>query len=125
MIEEGELQRKIENNEPAGNSADAKAYQKVFDVLNKDIYSLPEGFADLVILRIEARNSFAKDYLWMGIGLLCLLIAGLVTSTLLNFKLNFGSFKFISGYAGLITFGIFFIIVFQWVDKKMVPKKFL
>jgi hypothetical protein len=122
MTDDNELQRSIENKEPVGNSADAKAYRTVFDVLAKEPYHLPATFADSVLSKIESRSKFATDHIWMGLGLFSLLVGGLVTCLFLNFRINFGSFKFISGYAGLIVFGIFFILAVQLIDKRLIQK---
>ena len=40
----------------------------------------------------------------------------------LQFRVHVGVFKFITGYPGLIVFGIAFVLALQWVDKEVVRK---
>ncbi len=118
------LQRRIEKGERNDESPDARAYQKVFEILKKDPYHPPAHFADKIISVVETRSSsLFKDYFWFGVGLLSFMGAAIVVVGLTNFKLNFGAFKFISGYSGLIVFGVAFILLIQYLDKQLLKNK--
>ena len=118
-----ETQNQFEQNHPASDRIDAYAYKKVFDVLKQEPdFQLPANFADRIMARLEARRESSKDFVWLGIGIFSFVIAGVVAVVLTGFSLNFGAFKFITGYPGLIVFGIAFVLALQWVDKKVVRK---
>ena len=117
-----ELQRNIEKGHRIDDSLDSRAYQKVFDALKKEPYYLPSHFADRVMLRIDAQGSLSKDYFWFGLGLVTLIARACVAALLANFKLDFGTFKFNSGYPGLFLFGVTFIALIHYVDKRFLSR---
>ena len=126
MNNDEQLQRDIETNRCDEKSVDAKAYRTIFDVLKKDQYELPYGFADRVIRQLEARKQeSSNDYVWLGVGLSFLLVASVATFIFLNIKLtlDLGAFKFLSGYGGLILFSLFLIGAFHLIDKLVVQKR--
>src|SRR5882762_3140380 len=117
-LSDEELQSNIEKGYPVNDALDSKAYQKVFDALKKEPYQLPFHFADGVIKRMEAQGDLSKDYLWFGLGLFVFIAGAVVAAMLANFKLNFGALKIISGYPGLFLFGLAFIALIHYIDKK-------
>jgi hypothetical protein len=118
-----QLQRNIENNQPVEKSPDATAYRTIFDALKKEPYQLPNHFADSVVRRVEAGSKgLSSDYVWMGIGLFAFFLTAVVIAVLMKVSVNFGAFKFISGYGGLLVFGLLFILALQWVDKSIIRK---
>jgi len=119
---EEDLQNQFERGDFSGEGIDAQAYQKVFDALKKEPYHLPSHFADRVMLRIDAQESLSKDYFWFGLGLFTLIAGACVAALLANFKLDFGTFKFISGYPGLFLFGVMFIALIHYVDKRFLSR---
>ena len=121
MTEE-ELQNSVEKGFQ-GKNHDARAYRMVFDVVQKEpSYKLPSDFADKVMLRIEraSQKSASQDMAWLYVGLVFFVIAGGVVIAISNFKISFGAFKFISGYSGLLIFGVLFILTLHWIDKKFI-----
>jgi hypothetical protein len=120
-INDEELQDQIEKSTSAIEGVEAQAYKRVFDALKKepDFY-LSASFADKVVAKMEARKESSRDFIWIGAGVVSFIIAAIVSVVLTDFKLNFGAFKFIAGYPGLVAFGIVFILALQWVDKKLV-----
>ncbi len=119
-----ELQNQIEQASSSIDGVDAYAYKKVFDALKQEPdFHLPINFADRVIQKIEAKKESSNDFVWFGLGILLFIVATIVAILLTNFKLNFGALKFITGYPGLIIFGISFILALQWMDKKFVHPK--
>src|SRR6267143_1749193 len=122
-LSDEELQRNIEKGYPVNDTLDSKAYQKVFDALKMEPYQLPFHFADGVIKRMEAQGDLSKDYFWFGLGLFVFIAGAVVAAVLANFKLNLGGLKFISGYAGLFLFGLTFILLIHYIDKRFLSKK--
>lgn len=119
---EEELQHQIENG-IVNESDDARAYQRVFDALKKEPdfhVSLP--FADRVLAIIEKKEE-KRDYWWMAVGIFLTVIALIVSLVLTSAHWTAGAFTFLSGYPGLVAFGISFILLLQWVDKKVIRKQ--
>jgi hypothetical protein len=119
---EEKLQHQIEKG-LVNESEDARAYQRVFDALKKEPdfhVSLP--FADRIVALIEKREE-KRDYWWMAAGIFLTVIALIVSLALTSAHWSAGVFTFLSGYPGLVVFGIAFIILLQWVDKKVIKKQ--
>lgn len=119
---EEELQHQIEKG-LVNESEDARAYQRVFDALKKEPdfhVSLP--FADRIIAIIEKKEE-KRDYWWMAAGIFLTVIAMIVSLVLTSPHWTTGVFTFLSGYPGLVAFGIGFILLLQWIDKKVIKKQ--
>jgi hypothetical protein len=119
---EEELQNQIENG-LINESDDARAYQRVFDALKKEPdfhVSLP--FADRILAIIEKKEE-KRDYWWMAAGIFLSVIALIVSLVLTSAHWTAGAFTFLSSYPGLVAFGIAFILLLHWVDKKMLKKR--
>lgn len=118
-----ELQSRIENGDPL-NSRDAAVYKRIIDALKREPdFVLPPTFASSVISRLGTspiRES--KDMFWLYAGVTACLITLVVAILLTDFTFTFGSFGFISGYPGLISFAIGFILGLQWLDRKFVRR---
>lgn len=122
MKREEELQNQIENG-LVNESDDARAYQRVFDALKKEPdfhVSLP--FADRLVALIENKEE-KRDYWWMAGGIFLIVVTLIVTITLTEIHWSAGVFTFVSGYPGLVVFGVAFILLLQWVDKKVIKKQ--
>lgn len=119
-----ELQKKAERGE-AGTSVDERAYRKVFDVLKKDPdFHVSLSFADRVVARMEAgKSSTRRDYGWIAAGIFLAVAGVVVTMGLTKTTWTTGVFTFVSGYRGLFIFGVAFILVLQWIDRKIVRKQ--
>ena len=116
-----ELQNKVEKG-INGTSADERAYRRVFDILKHEpSIALSSGFASRVVDRLQ-RKSSTSDVAWLTIGIVSFVIAMIVAIAMTGFTLNWGVFKFISGYPGLIAFGIAFVLMLQWIDKRLVRR---
>lgn len=117
-----ELQIQIEKGFNHEGSEDALAYRKLFDALRKEPdFNVSLPFADRIIDLIDKREE-KRDFWWMGIGIFLSLISMIVALTLTQANWSAGVFTFLSGYPGLVIFGIAFILVLQWIDKKVVRK---
>ncbi len=122
MSNDEELQNEIELT-GSGSGPDAQVYKRIFDALKREPdFKLPPSFADKVIYKIEATRESKTEMIWLGLGVLCFVIAGIVAIAMTNYKFDFGALKFISGYPGLIAFGATFIAALHWLDKKFVRK---
>jgi hypothetical protein len=112
------------NSNNDSNEMDNLAFSTVDRALKREPeFQLPSDFSDRVIARIEAKPESASDMVWMGAGIFAFVIAAIVAVALTDFKFNFGVLKFISGYPGLVVFGIMFVLVLQWIDRKVIQKK--
>lgn len=119
---EEELQNQIANG-LVNESDDARAYQLVFDALKKEPdfhVSLP--FADRIIALIDKKEE-KRDYWWMAAGIFLIIVTLIVTLVLTRIHWSIGVFTFVSGYPGLVVFGVAFILLLQWVDKKVIKKQ--
>ncbi len=120
------LQKQFENGNFSNEGVDAQAYQKVFDALKHEPeYMLPVYFADRLVILIESKEKtkeISHDNLWLALGLFSFVIALIVAFAVTDFKLSVGTFQFFVGYRGLIFFGIAFILLLNWVDKKIIRK---
>ena len=117
-----ELQNKLLAG-TADDSVDGVAYKKVFHALSTEPdFNLPINFADNVIRQIESKEatSTAHEMRWLAAGIFLLFIGALVGAILSGFKPSFGAFKFWASYPGLLVFGLAFILLIQWLDKKLV-----
>ena len=118
-----EFQERIERGEQASGE-DAQAMKVVFNALRREPeFRLPANFADRVIYRmsVPARDS-SSDIVWLWVGLAACVIAMGVAVWITDFKWSFGTWKFLTGYKGLIVFGILFVASLQWVDRRIIQK---
>ena len=121
---EEELQNQIEQGLVTESGDDMRAYQRVFDALKKEPdYHVSLPFADRIIAIINKREE-KRDYWWIAIGIFLTVIAMIVSLALTSAHWSTGVFTFLSGYPGLVAFGIVFILLLQWVDRKIIKKRF-
>jgi len=121
-----DLHTQFERGDFSDEGVDTHLYQKIFEGLKHEPeYTLPLYFADRLVTLIESREKakeIARDNLWLGIGLFSFVIALVVALVLTGFKVSVGAFRFFEGYLGLIIFGICFVLLLHWVDKKILRK---
>lgn len=124
---EEEIQDKLERGQtPGGDGLDIKAYQAVFRALKKDPgYALPPDFAGRVAARVAQKQErgYSKDYFWFGAGIFFLVICFIATVVYTGFRFDFGFLKMMSDYKGLALFGVTFIALLNWLDRKLVREK--
>ena len=136
MNHDEELQKRIEEARFQDNEQDeisAKAYQKVFSVLNKNpSYDLSADFADRIVQRVNERQTtefYVRDYFWFGAGILFMVVGfGItvyITGFTLNLEFDLGFLKSMSGYKGLFIFGVAFILLLNWMDKRLLRGRHL
>lgn len=123
---EENLQHKIEqgNAEPG---MDARAYRIVFNALKKEPgFQLPSHFSQKVVTKLsvlQSRKESKRDLLLLILGIMFMTIALITAIVLTGFKFEFGIFKFLAGYKGLIIFGTAFLVFLNWLDKRLLKNK--
>ena len=124
--EDDDLQNQFDQGDYSTDGIDGQAYQKVFDALKQEPeYTLPVYFADRLLSRIESKEKVketSRDNVWLGLGLFSMIIALIVSFALTDFQISAGAFQFFGSHAGLIAFGVAFILLLNWVDKKIIRK---
>lgn len=116
-----ELQKQMEAGVTVDHK-DGESYRHVFNALKKEpAFHVSLPFADRVLARIEKKEE-QRDFRWLAVGILLLVIA-LIVVLVLTKSFTTGIFSFISGYRGLIIFGIAFVLLLQWVDRKLIHKE--
>jgi hypothetical protein len=117
-----ELQNKIEQG-LAETSVDAQAYQHIFKILKKDPeFNLPIQFADRLVSIIEKKEE-KRDYYWLAVGILFSIVSLVVAVVLVAERWSINAFSFLSSNVGLIVFGVSFVALLQWIDKKIIRKQ--
>jgi len=122
-MKDEELQRKIESGDASDTSADAEAYRKVFSSLEREPdFFLSPSFEDLVIQRIAAKHvkESNRDGWWFIGGIILFLVGLVVVFAMVEFKPGVGVYTFITGYPGLIAFGVAFILLLNFIDRKYI-----
>jgi high-affinity K+ transport system ATPase subunit B len=123
MKTEQELQNDIEKGLAGNHTIDTKAYSLVFSALKKEPdYHVSLSFADRIISLLEKKEE-KRDYWWIGIGIFLSVIALIITLAITKTQWTAGVFTFLSGYSGLVAFGIAFILLLHWIDKKVIKKQ--
>lgn len=101
---------------------DGKSYRVVFDALKKDPQlKLPSHFAYRVALA-SSRPSFNWDKFFLAGGCVSFVIALMYAFLTISPSFSTGVFSFVSGYPGLVTFAVFFILVLNWIDRRWISK---
>lgn len=118
-----ELQHHIEAGDQLNNSVEAEAYRKVFSSLQREPeFELSSSFEDLIIQRIAAQyvKESQRDGWWFIGGIVLFLIGFIVAIVLIDFKPTVGVYTFLTGFSGLVIFGIAFIVFLNFVDRKFI-----
>jgi hypothetical protein len=123
-LNDEELQRAIEEGRSDDlHSADAKAYQILFEALSKRDENLSPLFADRVIQKAMANNQkkeSSRDIWWLGVGIFFLSIGFVVAIAMVGIKFNLGFLKGVAEYSGLLLAGAVLITIFNILDKRLV-----
>lgn len=121
---EEELQKRIEEGQmPKGDESDVRAYGEIFRVLKKEPgFELPSNFADRVVGRVMEKRTrdLSKEYFWFGAGIVFLAVSFLATVYFTGFSPDLGFLKSMADYKGLVIFGALFIVLLNWLDKRLV-----
>lgn len=121
MKAEEDLQNKIEQG-LTNDDINSEAYQYVFKSLKKEpAFHVSISFSDRVVSMLDKKEE-RRDYWWMAGGIFLSVIALIVTLVIVKTEFTTGIFTFLSGYKGLVVFGVAFILILHWVDKKVIKK---
>jgi hypothetical protein len=124
---EEELQGKIESGANLNESdPDIKAFREVFRALGASTGpGLSTDFADRIVARVieKQKQQDARDHFWFVAGIFFLVGALIGTVLYTGYKVDLGFLKDMSGYTGLFIFGVVFILLLHWLDKRLVQKK--
>ena len=117
------IQKQIEEGVPT-SGIDAEAYKVVFDSLKKEPYfRLSADFANKVSKLASPEKSFNWDKFLViggGVGFLMALIYAIVS---VEATFSFGAFTFFSSYQGLFFFGVIFVLMLNWIDRKLIHSR--
>jgi hypothetical protein len=123
---EEELQKRIEAGLHEGDELDVKSYQEVFRVLKKEhSIELPSNFASRVITLVEAKQkkSASHDFFWFGVGIFFMVVCFVVAVAMTKVKFEMGFLKEMSGYTGLLVFGVAFITALNFLEKRLLSQQ--
>jgi hypothetical protein len=99
----------------------------VSEALEKEpAFELPYDFADRVVLKIQQQaveRDAQKDKWWLITGVVAMVGAMIFAFTQVTFKPGVGVFTFFKGYAGLVIFGILFVIALHIIDKRVIARR--
>lgn len=124
--DEERLQEKIEANMGVDDGhADTQAYRQVFQALEKPPrYALPDAFADNVLRKVERKEqrSLRVAYAWLAAGIVLLIGACAAVVMLTEFTFEAGFLRGMADYKGLLAFGVAFVLLLHWVDKRLIHR---
>jgi hypothetical protein len=116
------IQKQTEAGAPP-STAEGEAYRMVFEALRKEPqYRLPSNFASKVAAKAMAEKGFNWDKFFLISG--CIATVAAFIYALISIKASFsvGVFQFFSSYYGLAVFGIVFVLLLQWIDRRLVRR---
>ena len=87
-------------------------------------FQLPTGFANQLVSMIEVKQKSARsrEVYWIAFAGFLFIVAIGVSVYLTGFRPSFNAFPFLNNYAGLIVFGVLFIGLLNWVEKRFLRK---
>jgi hypothetical protein len=117
------IQKQIEEGIiPSG--AEGDAYKVVFNSLKREPHlKLSADFAKKVSLLATPEKSFNWEKFLLiggGVGFFLALIYAIVS---VKATFSVGAFTFLSSYQGLLIFGGLFILMLNWLDKKIIHSR--
>ena len=92
---------------------------------NEKSFQLSTGFADRIVAMAEARlvkTESNRELWWLVPGIISMIGAVVFALTQVKFTASVGVFTFISGYWGLVVFGIVFILALHFIDKLLLKR---
>jgi hypothetical protein len=118
-----DIQRQFEESKIGYDSVDEMAYEKVFTALKHEpAFHVPVSFSERVLHQLERseRNATVREFYWLAAGVVLLVVAAIVGAILTGFKPSFGAFRFMATYPWLLVLAISMLLLFQFLDKKLV-----
>jgi hypothetical protein len=122
-MKDEEIQNNIEKGLASHAGEDERIYKLIFNAAkNEPAFHVSLPFADRILAKIEKKEE-RRDYGWLAAGIFFSLVAMIVSLALTNANWNTGVFTFLSGYPGLVVFGVAFILFLHWIDKKLLRQR--
>lgn len=98
---------------------DTRLYSKIYSALNEEVkFELPTNFAHSVANMVELNDKLRDlkiEKIWIGLGVLTLVISLLVVVVLLTVFSNIN----ISAYLPMLALGSILILLIQYFDRKV------
>lgn len=87
-------------------------------------FQLPSVFADKMVNLIVVKQQTSRQWeiFWIAFTGFLFVVAVGVSVYLTGFKPSFSAFPFLNNYAGLIVFGVLFIGLLNWVERKFLRR---
>jgi uncharacterized membrane protein YhdT len=87
-------------------------------------FQLPPTFANRLVSMIEEKQKSARsrEAYWIAFAGFLFVVAVGLSVYLTGFKPSFRAFPFLNNYVGLIVFGILFIGLLNWLEKKLIKR---
>jgi hypothetical protein len=100
--------------------------KKIENVLTREPdFQLPPSFANRLVSMIDAKQKAGRQWeiFWIAFAGFLFLVAVGVSIYLTGFKPSFSAFPFLNNYAGLIVFGVMFIGLLNWAERRFLKIK--
>ena len=126
MIADRKKLRELLERESVGDvsTEEVEAVFKLIATLEEEdnAIRLPADFSEKVVQRVIQKQVRESRLGWSGyfLGIFGLIICLVISLTFVDFTLDFGFLKNISGYSGLLIFGAGFILLLNLIDKKLI-----
>jgi hypothetical protein len=118
-----EIQEALDNNLINGKSSqDAKAYIKLYDILNDssvDEY-LPKSFADNIVTKVTLAKSDWEANWWLGSIIVLMIFSALIVTVMTLGIMNIEIGSFFGKYFPMMSLVTFIIVVVQYLDKRLI-----
>lgn len=90
-------------------------------------FHLPVLFADKLVTMIQTKHQASRKWeiFWIAFAGFLFVVAIGVSVYLTGFKPSFSAFPFLNNYVGLIVFGVFFIGLLNWLERRFFRTKSL
>jgi hypothetical protein len=99
--------------------------KKIESVLMREPdFQLPTSFANRLVNMIDAKQKAGRQWeiFWIAFAGFLFVVAVGVSVYITGFKPSFSAFPFLNNYAGLIVFGVLFIGLLNWVEKRFLRR---
>lgn len=126
MNSEKEKLRELLNEDKSTsiNQLDVEAVSRMLSVLEKEDRSvhLSGNFSAGIIQKIVQKQKRENRFSWFGYlaGVLGIIVSLIISLLVVDFKIDLGFLKGISSYSGLFLFGIAFILVLNFIEKRII-----
>lgn len=118
------LKALLEQENHTVSKEEVEAVVRMLSVLEDEdkAMRLPANFSEKVIQQVVKKQVKENRFGWFGyfLGIFGLIVCFIISLAVVDFKLDFGFLKNISGYSGLFIFGAAFIFFLNLIEKKLI-----